>query len=216
MALHSKLLILRPTAAASGVNASLAWTEDSDTWAVNGSLSVTGTVGWTEADDVFSVAGTVKVSGSVAWTESDDTWAIAGSVTSGSVDAAIAWTEANDTWAVVVAVQDSSPQASNWQANYWKHRSKQQRKEDEDAQRRALGILPELEELAAVAVEASVQVQKGDHSALLAAMEAREEAERLLRETLLDEYRAEFMTQLWDNEIKRIRRNRAISLLLLH
>lgn len=113
-------------------------------------------------------------------------------------------------------VPPTPDQASNWQANYWKHRSKKQRREDENEQRRALGILPQLEELAAAAVDASIQVQRGDNSALLSAMEAREEAERLLREAMHEEYRAEFLAEVWDNEIKRIRRNRAVALLLLH
>jgi len=118
-----------------------------------------------------------------------------------------------------LAPQDSTPFASNWQ-NHWANRSQKQRKDDEDAQRIALGILPqkEAEKLAAIAVDASIQATRGEDTgkAMLASIEALEAFEALYRDELKDAYRAEYMAAAWEHEIKRIRRNRAVSLLLLH
>ena len=108
---------------------------------------------------------------------------------------------------------------SNWQG-HWANRSKRQRKDDEDAQRVALGILPqkEAEKLAGIAVDASIQATRGEDTgkAVLASMEALEAFEALYRNELKDAYRAEYMASAWEHEIKRIRRNRSLALLLLH
>ncbi len=115
-------------------------------------------------------------------------------------------------------VQGAAP-ASNWQ-NTWRNKSPRQRKEEEKARRIALGILPpdeleQAEDYAAIAVAASA-TPKPSGAELLAAMEAREAFEELLREAMRDAYRAEYVAQMWEQETKRIRRNRATALLLLH
>lgn len=116
-------------------------------------------------------------------------------------------------------IQQSAPQASNWQ-NSWHNKTPKKIKEEEKARRITLGILPpeeleQAEEYAAIAV-ASSATPKPSGAELLAAMEAREAFEELLREVMRDAYRAEYVAQMWEQETKRIRRNRAIALLLLH
>jgi len=85
---------------AGSVTATLAWTEDSDVFAVAGSVRVSAALAWTEADDTFAASGTVAVTSALAWTEDDDVTAITGSVTSSAVTADIAWTEDDDVWAI--------------------------------------------------------------------------------------------------------------------
>tara|TARA_R110000868_G_scaffold122186_1_gene323852 strand:+ start:279 stop:611 length:333 start_codon:yes stop_codon:yes gene_type:complete len=98
-------------------------------------------------------------------------------------------------------------QASNWQtwhSNPWALRELLEPEE-----------IAQVEELAASAVQASASVNRGGEQ-LLAAMEAREAFDGLLREVLKQEYKAEFVAEMWEQEIKRVRRNRATALLLLH
>lgn len=115
-------------------------------------------------------------------------------------------------------------QASNWQATYWKHKSKADRENEEMLERIKLGILPPLEReetLAAVvqADMASRELAAGvtdEQTALLAAMEARETYERIYREAYKEAYVAQAVADLWKEDMKRIQRRRKALALLLH
>jgi hypothetical protein len=65
---------------AGSVTAALAWTEESDVFAVAGTVRVSAALAWTEADDTFAVSGAVAVTSALAWTEDDDVWAVSGVV----------------------------------------------------------------------------------------------------------------------------------------
>lgn len=115
-------------------------------------------------------------------------------------------------------------QASNWQATYWKNKSKADRENEEMLERIKLGILPPLEReetLAAVieADSASRDLAAGvtdEQTALLTAMEARETYERIYREAYKEAYIAEVVAELWKEDMKRITRRRKAIALLLH
>lgn len=63
------------------LNASLSWTEASDTNAAAGSASNNASLAWTETSDTNNTAVNVKNNGAVAWTEDSDATTIAASVT---------------------------------------------------------------------------------------------------------------------------------------
>lgn len=115
-------------------------------------------------------------------------------------------------------------QASNWQADYWKRKSKKEQEEDELEERIRLGILPpEAKETALAAVveadQAARQMAAGELSqsdALLRAMEAREVYENAYREVYKEAYIAEVVANLWREDMKRITRRRKAIALLLH
>lgn len=114
--------------------------------------------------------------------------------------------------------------ASNWQADYWKRKSKKERDEDELEERIRLGILPpEARQTAIAAVveadQAARQMVAGEISApeaLLQAMEAREAYENAYREVYKEAYIAEVVANLWREDMKRITRRRKAIALLLH
>jgi hypothetical protein len=115
-------------------------------------------------------------------------------------------------------------QASNWQADYWKHRTKKQRKRDEDEERIRLGILPpelrqEADEAVAEAAAAAAEYAAGHveaANALAVAMQARQEYEDIYKRAYQDAYIAEVVTELWQEDLRRAKRRRKIMLLLLH
>lgn len=115
-------------------------------------------------------------------------------------------------------------QPSNWQTDYWKHRTKKQRRNEEDRQRIELGILPpELEAVAeqavSEAVAASTELAAGRVDAALAigvAVQARQEYDRAYKQAYKGAYIAEVVAELWKQDVKRAQRRRAVALLLLH
>lgn len=116
---------------------------------------------------------------------------------------------------VVIPVE----QASNWQGSKFPG-SRKLTKDEERQERIRLGIIPqqEAEQIAAIAVDASINATKGKDvgKATLAAMEALEAFDALYRRELKEAYRTEYVQAAWEYETRRIRRNRAVSLLLLH
>lgn len=115
-------------------------------------------------------------------------------------------------------------QASNWQADYWRHRTKAQRKKDDDEERIRLGILPPEERIEADAairdvVDASVDLAMGRMDApeaLLVKMEARQRYEDIYRQAYEEAYIADIVSELWMADMKRAMRRRKAVLLLLH
>ena len=117
-----------------------------------------------------------------------------------------------------------SDQPSNWQADYWKRKSKKQHEEDELEERIRLGILPpEARKQALEAVveadQASRQLASGEinaQTAILAGMEAREAYENTYRAVYKEAYIASVVAGLWREDMKRIQRRRKAIALLLH
>ena len=111
------------------------------------------------------------------------------------------------------------PSASNWQGSKFPG-SRKLTKDEERQERIRLGIIPqqEAEQIAAIAVDASINATKGKDvgKATLAAIEALEAFDSLYRRELKEAYRTEYVRAAWEYETRRIRRNRAVSLLLLH
>lgn len=115
-------------------------------------------------------------------------------------------------------------QPSNWQADYWKHRTKKQRKEEDDRQRIELGILPPIEKEEAIqavneAVQASTELMAGRieaQNAVAVALQARMEYDDIYRRVYKDAYVAEIVAQLWEEDIRKTKRKKAAILLLLH
>ena len=115
-------------------------------------------------------------------------------------------------------------QPSNWQADYWKRRSKKERDEDELEERIRLGILPP--EARAKALEAVVDADQAARqlaageidapSALLAGLEAREAYESAFRAVYKEAYIAAVVAERWKDDMKRIARRRKAIALLLH
>lgn len=115
-------------------------------------------------------------------------------------------------------------QPSNWQVDYWKHRTKKQRKDEEDRQRIELGILPpEFEVIAQQAVSdavaASTELAAGRVDAANAigvAVQARQEYDMAYKQAYKGAYIAEVVAELWKEDIRRAQRRRAVALLLLN
>ena len=115
-------------------------------------------------------------------------------------------------------------QASNWQANYWKRKSKADLENLEMLERIKLGILPpeaREETLAAVAQAddasralAAGRIEPGE--ALNIAMQMREAYENAYRLAYQEAYIAEVVADLWREDMKRITRRRKAIALLLH
>lgn len=97
----SLLLALAGGGGGSSVTGSIAWTEQGDTLAVTGSLSVNLANAWAESDELVASVGNVKLTLSSAWTEQGDALAVAGVLT---VYGNIAWTENGDTQAVLASI----------------------------------------------------------------------------------------------------------------
>ena len=115
-------------------------------------------------------------------------------------------------------------QASNWQADYWKRGSKDERDDQTLRERIELGILPaELGEDAADAIRmvsaAKSAFDKGRIDAgeqVRLALEAREAYEQVYKQAYKDAYVAEVVAELWREDMKRITRRRKAAVLLLH
>lgn len=122
----------------------------------------------------------------------------------------------------VVVVADDQP--SNWQANYWKHKSKADRENEEMLDRIRLGILPpEAREEADAAVRQTLQAATLQAAGriepaeqLRVAMEAREAYENAYRQAYGEAYIAEVVAEQWREDMKRQARRRKAILLLLH
>ena len=118
---------------------------------------------------------------------------------------------------------DVVDQASNWQANYWKRKSKKERDRDELLERIRLGILPpELREEADAAVKEAVQASIGytagdvdGANALGVAMQARQEYEDAYRQAYKDAYVQSVVDELWAEDLRIAKRRRAAAILLL-
>lgn len=115
-------------------------------------------------------------------------------------------------------------QASNWQADYWKRGSKDERDEQTLRERIELGILPaDLGEDAADAIRmvsaARTAFDQGRIDAgeqVRIALEAREAYEAVYREAYREAYVAEVVADLWRKNLERITRRRKAAALLLH
>ena len=114
-------------------------------------------------------------------------------------------------------------QASNWQANYWRHKSKADRENEEMLERIRLGILPaplQAEALQAVreADEASRALAAKEvtpENAIAVAMQSRAAYDDVYLRAYKDAYIAEAVAERWKEDMKRItRRRKAIALLL--
>jgi hypothetical protein len=93
--------LLQEPGAGTGVNTTVAWTEDDDSWSVAAAETITATAAWTEDDDVWAVAAAVAATNTtIAWSEDDDVWA---AVAAETITTTASWTEADDTWAVTAA-----------------------------------------------------------------------------------------------------------------
>lgn len=109
-------------------------------------------------------------------------------------------------------------QASNWQAHYWLN-TKRRTKQDDDDERRALGILPpELESEAEAVVTGAVNAATIDDSGarMFVAMEARQEYEDIYRKAYAAAYVETIIHDRWMADVARVKRRRAIEFLLLH
>lgn len=123
-------------------------------------------------------------------------------------------------------VVPTTDQASNWQADYWKHgsRSKQKRREDDEEERIRLGILPPAEreqadEAVAVVVSANAALQAKritDSEAVLAKMDAREQYEQAYKAAYQEAYVASVVAEHWKEDLRIATRRRKAVLLLLH
>lgn len=115
-------------------------------------------------------------------------------------------------------------QASNWQADYWKRGSKDERDKQTLRERIELGILPT--QLQADAVDAlrtvfaaQTALEQGRIEAdeqVRIALEARSAYEQAYREAYREAYIAEAVAELWRQDLKRITRRRKAAALLLH
>ena len=75
---------------------------DADLLDVAAAGGVTASLAWTEDNDVAAVTVVATNEAALAWTEVNDTTAISVDVASVAVDAAVAWTEDNDGCQVIV------------------------------------------------------------------------------------------------------------------
>lgn len=133
---------------------------------------------------------------------------------------ALSWTRGDP----VPPAPPNEDQPSNWQANYWRNKSKADRENEAMLERIRLGILPPLareEALDAVvaADHASRELAAGRIDAaagLLAAMEAREAYENVYRAAHKEAYIAEVVAENFRQDMKRITRRRKAIALLLH
>ena len=115
-------------------------------------------------------------------------------------------------------------EASNWQANYWKRKSKADIENLEMLERIRLGILPPeaREETLNAVIEADSAAREHaagrieDGEAVLRAMEARAAYENAYKIAYKEAYIAEVVADLWREDMKRITRRRKAIALLLH
>lgn len=124
----------------------------------------------------------------------------------------------------------SDDQPSNWQANYWKNKSRADRENEEMLERISLGILPpELHPDAKAAAQRAVEAamlasaemarasdDAAQREALLKSMEARTAYERAYQLAMGEAYIAEAVAEQWLLDMKRLARRRRATLLLLH
>ncbi len=99
--------------APSGITAVAAWTEGSEQFAVEITVTppagVTASAAWTEGSETFAIVGTVQaapVTAVTAWTEGAEVFALVGAVARPSaVTGAAAWTEGSEQFAMAIQVQ---------------------------------------------------------------------------------------------------------------
>lgn len=124
----------------------------------------------------------------------------------------------------ITPVTVATDQASNWQANYWKNKSKADRENEAMLERIRLGILPAPQQSAAEeaireAHAASVEVAAGraePEAAIFQQMAAREAYEQAYQQAYREAYIAEAVAERWREDMKRITRRRKAAMLLLH
>ena len=115
-------------------------------------------------------------------------------------------------------------QASNWQATYWKRKSKADIENMEMLERIKLGILPPLERVeadeAVVAAANAANLREAgrieDSEHLRLALEARTAYENAYRTAYGEAYIAEVVAEQWRGDMKRMTRRKKAALLLLN
>ena len=118
----------------------------------------------------------------------------------------------------------TAEQASNWQATYWKRKSKADIENMEMLERIRLGILPPQERVEAdEAVTAATNAANlreahriDDAEHLRLAMEARAAYENAYRTAYGEAYIAEVVAEQWRGDMKRMTRRKKAALLLLN
>ena len=124
-------------------------------------------------------------------------------------------------------VPAATDQPSNWQADYWKRKSKKERDEDERRQRIELGILPPDLQIDAEAAVIDAATAQANHAAgridapdaIFQQMEARKQYEEAYKQAYKDAYIAEVVAELWKEDMriaKKARRRKLAIALLLH
>ena len=113
--------VVSPSAVATPVSASMAWTEGSDTASVGATVTDSAATAWTEAGDTAAAAGTVTDRASMTWTEQGDSASIAGDVARApdAVSAAVAWTEGSDSAAIAGRATDRASIGFVEQGDTW-------------------------------------------------------------------------------------------------
>jgi hypothetical protein len=89
-------------AAAPEVQATIGWTEQSETFAATAQVKVTAAAAWTEQSEQFALNTQVRVTAAAAWTEQSETTAIAAQV---GVHAAAAWVESDELFSATAQVR---------------------------------------------------------------------------------------------------------------
>lgn len=121
-------------------------------------------------------------------------------------------------------VESVVDQPSNWQADYWKRKSKKEQDEDTLEERIRLGILPptlreDADEALRTVVAAKDALDRGridDSEQLQIAMQARHEYEQAYKAAFEEAYIAEIVAEHWREDMKRMTRRRKAIMLLLH
>lgn len=121
-----------------------------------------------------------------------------------------------------IAVDDE--QASNWQATYWKHKTKEDRELEAMLARIRLGILPPL-----IQAEADAAIEQAQEAAVAAsvgaisperqlyeAMEARRRYEDAYASVYKEAYIAAHVAERWREDMRKRTNRRKALLLLLH
>lgn len=154
----------------SGVTATLAVTEASDTVSSSASVEIAATLAVTESSDTVSSAASVEVSASLAVTESDDSLSSSATVSGGDVTATLSVTEDDDTASSSAEITGTGNVTVLPTGGWWGPRTRT--RDEIDAERRRLGILPPVAEIARKSAQRAVQSREKDEQALRIAVES--------------------------------------------
>jgi hypothetical protein len=91
------LLLALTGGAPTSLNATIAWTQQSSTWSLNGNALEVSSISWTQADSAWLIASNAEEGVSVAWTQQGSVWAISSDV-SQPID--VTWTQDSAVWAI--------------------------------------------------------------------------------------------------------------------